>query len=414
MITNRIAYMGADGNIFIINPDGSDPRKLTSTDLRVGAGGGILAQSQQARIIYSWPTWSPDGTRLAASRTVLVPNQAQFSVEVINTSSGETSRIFRNQLNTIPIAPGAPHYLYWSPDSKRLTFVASTPEQLGLFLSAGRSGREPELLAGQAPLYFSWANDGTAILIHRRGELLYATASDEGLGPLQSLGLTHFYFNAPDLSQDGSMLVYATSSGDVNSVYAAEPRRTLSLLLGMGIAEPTPILEVGEMTAFLWSPTRDEVAVADADEATWPPVWNRLTVVSSDGTSERTLVEEPMLSFFWSPDGEKIVYVAIGNDREPFTWKYVDRTGGSPITLTQFIPSPEYMTLLLFFDQYAHSNSIWSPDSSQITFSGVVVPAEFDQNGSLPAESRVYVMDVKEGTAPREIATSPLAIWSWN
>ena len=91
----------------------------------------------------------------------------------------------------------------------------------------------------------------------------------------------------------------------------------------------------------------------------------------------------------------------------------MDTGGGSPIELVRFFPSPEYMTLLLFFDQYAHSNSIWSPDSSQITFSGIVVPADFAQNGALPSESRVYVMDVKEGTVPRDIATSPLAVWSW-
>lgn len=415
MVSNRIAYMGAEGNIFIINPDGTDPRKLTSTDLRVKAGGGILARnSSGTRVSYSWPTWSHDGTKLAASRTVLTPNQAEFSVEVIDTSTGETSRIYRNELNTIPIAPGAPHYLYWAPDSHRLTFIASSLTQLGLYLSAGRPGREPELLAGQGPLYFSWAKDGTAILIHRGGDLLFATASDEGVGPLQALGQTNSNFNAPALNQDGSKLVYTTSNGDVNSLYVAQPGRTLSLLRGSGIAEATPILEVGGMSGFLWSPTRDEVAVADAEESVWPPIWDRLRVVSSDGTSERTLVDEPMLAFFWSPDGDKIVYVAFGNDREPFTWKYVDTAGGSPIELVRFFPSPEYMTLLLFFDQYAHSNSIWSPDSSQITFSGIVVPADFAQNGALPSESRVYVMDVKEGTVPRDIATSPLAVWSWN
>ena len=37
MAVNRIAYTGSDGNIFTINPDGTDSRRLTTTDLRVGS-----------------------------------------------------------------------------------------------------------------------------------------------------------------------------------------------------------------------------------------------------------------------------------------------------------------------------------------------------------------------------------------
>ena len=88
------------------------------------------------------------------------------------------------------------------------------------------------------------------------------------------------------------------------------------------------------------------------------------------------------------------------------TWKYVDRAGGGPLELVDFLPSPEFLTLLFFFDQYAYSNSVWSPDSSQITFSGILGGTGLSQNGSTPEEFKVYVMDIQESTVPREIATS--------
>ena len=46
MAVNRIAYIGSDGNVFTIKPDGTDSRRLTTTDLRAGPG------------VTSWPRYS--------------------------------------------------------------------------------------------------------------------------------------------------------------------------------------------------------------------------------------------------------------------------------------------------------------------------------------------------------------------
>ena len=108
MAVNRIAYTGSDGNVFTINPDGTDSQRLTTTDLRVGSSGGIiLAQGLDNRVFYSWPTWSPDGTKLAVSRTLLGEAETLFSVEVIDVSTGRTTRVYENDPNTFPIAQGA-------------------------------------------------------------------------------------------------------------------------------------------------------------------------------------------------------------------------------------------------------------------------------------------------------------------
>ena len=404
MTVNRIAYIGSDGNIFTINPDGTDSRRLTTTDLRVGPGGHILAQGSESQVFYAWPTWSPDSTRLAASRITVQRDRADFSLEVVDASTGKAINVYDNEPNTGLVAEGSPHYVYWSPDSAYLTFLASTPGELALFISAPGEGSGPTRLMGEAPLYFSWANESNALLIHRGPELFLASSRGGRLQPPQPLGPVGVGFRTPALSRDASKMVYAAESDAGTALYVADTLPQLD--------SARSILDVGPSPAFLWSPTRDEIAVADSIDTTGP-IYDRLTIVSSDGTSQKTLVSEPLLAFFWSPNGEKIVYVGFDSERRSFTWKYVDRSEGRPIELREFLPSSELLTIIGFFDQYAYSNSIWSPDSSQIVFSGSLGPAAPRRNGGSPEKDRVFVLDVREGSAPREIATSRFAVWSW-
>ena len=65
-MVNRIAYIDNSGDLRIINPDGTENRRLTG-DVRAG----IVAQALQRGDSYGWPTWSSDGTRIAASRVSL-------------------------------------------------------------------------------------------------------------------------------------------------------------------------------------------------------------------------------------------------------------------------------------------------------------------------------------------------------
>ena len=416
MAVNRIAYVGSDGNIFTIKPDGTDSRRLTRTDFRVGPAGHILAQGpvpigaegSETLVFYAWPTWSPDSTRLAASRVTVEGASATFSLHVLDASTGKATRIYDNEPNTIPIAQGAPHFMYWSPDSKHLTFLASTPRELALLISTPEQGSGPTRLVGEAPLYFSWAGDSSALAVHRGPELLLVPFTGGVPQPPQSLGDVGMGFRAPALSRDASKMVYATEDGGGASLYLADVRLTES-----GRAQPgRAILDVGPSSVFMWSPTRDEVAVADTVDAVGP-IYQQVTIVGDDGASKRVVVNEPLLAFFWSPDGEKIAYVAFDTERRSFTWKYVNRAEGRLVELAEFVPSAEFLTMISFFDQYAYPNSVWSPDSSQIVFSGTIGRNAFRRNGGSPEGDKVYVLDVREGSAPREIATSRFAVWSW-
>ena len=412
MEVDRIAYIGPDGNVFTIKPDGTDSRRITTTDLRVGPAGHILAQGSESQVFYASPTWAPDSTRLAASRITVEGEGVSFTLEVVDILTGEASAIYNNDPNTSPIARNTPHYIYWCPDSKCLTFIAATITGLGLFSSIPGEGRNVTRLTGQGPLYFSWASDSSSVLIHRDMELLTAYLDKGRIGPLQLLGTTSVGFRTPAFSPDARKVVYVAEDGGRDALYIAETSSIRGGQGGLQQSDARPILDVGQSSAFLWSPTRDEIAVVDTVDSTGPG-YDRLTIVSSDGSSKRTLVNEPLFAFFWSPDGTRIIYVAFDADHNTLTWKYADRSGGGTIKLVEFIPSTEFLTMITFFDQYAYSNSIWSPDSSKIVFSGIVNPNDPRRNGASPDGVKVHVLDVREGATPREIATSQFAVWSW-
>ena len=401
---NRIAYVGTDGNLFTIKPDGSDSRRLTSTDLRVGPRGGILAQGIDSQVIYTWPTWSPDSKKLATSRAILSQENITFSVEVVDASTGTTTRVYDNEPGSLGIAERTPHYLYWSPDSNHLAFLASTLDGLALFINTPGNGKEANRLLEEGPLYFHWADDSSRILVHHKLEMVVSSVSRGVFQTTERAGPVSLGFRVPSLSRDASEAIYIITADSRSRVFRADTQPLL--------AESRPILEVGPAAAIIRSPTRDEVAVADVIDGPGS-VFDRLTLVPEGGGSGRPLVIESFLAFFWSPNGEKIVYVALDLERRSLVWKYVDRTEGEPVDLAEFQPSTELLTVISFFDQYAHSSSLWSPDSSQIVFSGLAGADAETEVGDPLIQDRVYVLDVRDGARPREIAVSRFAVWSW-
>ena len=94
---DRIAYIAPYGDLFTVNPDGTGERRLTGVSQvrsRSSDPAGPASPSDTAAFYtlqdldfsesYAWPTWSPDGTRLAVSRVQITPNRSlEVSVQVI-------------------------------------------------------------------------------------------------------------------------------------------------------------------------------------------------------------------------------------------------------------------------------------------------------------------------------------------
>ena len=62
--------------------------------------------------------------------------------------------------------------------------------------------------------------------------------------------------------------------------------------------------------------------------------------------------------------------------------------------------------MFAFFDQYAYSNQLWSPDSQALVYSGRAP----DSNGS--GGSTIQVISVDGNAPPLVIAPGNLAFWS--
>ena len=398
---NRIAFIDNNGDLALVNPDGTGQQRVTG-DVRVG----LLSQSFESGDSYSWPTWSKDGSRVAFSRVSIGSAGAGLSVQVLDVESGSIATVFSNEIPA-PVADGTPHYLYWSPDSRYLSFLAPTRQGLGLFLKDIREDGASSPIALGAPLYYHWGTGSRRIAVHS-GDRVNLQQVDVD-APAVRVAVDSFNFRAPALSPDGAQLAFGAIVGGIEGVYVA------------GVADersgsPSLMLETQGLVAFAWSPDGSALAVAEQTQR-GSPLFNKLSLLSPDGSQSATLVEEQLLAFFWSPVGDNIAWVGVEPASRSMQLSVIPVGGteasGESRQLFSFSPTGEVFTLLSFFDQYAYSHSIWSPNGTALVVAGTDGPEPSRRNGSGPHGGEVYVVDVSTGEA-RRIASGKLAVWSWN
>ena len=399
---DRIAYIGEDGNLYTIRPDGADRQRLTS-EASVPFVQVLQAQrDQENRVFYTWPTWSPDGRNLAVSRVATGgPSGIVVGIYSISIATGAATKLYENPPDAAPlIAANVPHYMYWSPDGTRLAFIAQSSGGLALFVSPLVDPDRLTTVISGAPLYLAWGTDSRVLLVHAGEALLLSdldTPSRPNLLPPQSSS-----FRVPAWSPDGSRMAYIDQT----------PKGNNALFLADADGENgQPLTGVGPDGAFLWSPDQARIAFTDTSDAS--PPYRGLKVVDTVKEEVRSLTDESVLAFFWSPDGTQIAYVAHDPTTRMLSWKVVSPAQGGPRKLVDFVPSQDLSTLLVFFDQYAYSHTLWAPDSRHLVFAGEIAPRGPGGNGAAGG-SRVYIIDVDNPGSPTAIATGSLAFWSWN
>ena len=402
LAVNRITYVNPYGELFTINPDGTEQLKLTGGSLLGGAGEGVLAApTLRLESFHAWPTWSPDGAKLAASRVEISGQRAEVTLEVIYPSTGRAETVFRNSTPGM-VADGAPHYIYWAPDSRSLSFLASTAEGLALHIADTVTLSEPVVVATGAPLYFHWAGNSRSLLAHVGEDILLI---EQPFGAASSnVSSADLGFRVAALSPDGTRMVCPGSGTDAGFLVTGPAG---------GDMARARVLEVGARSAVAWSPDGTRLAVVDQDNPR-VPAFDRLRVVRDDGSDARTLAEGHVMAFYWSPIGDRLAWVTLDVDEREFVWWTGSASGEEVKPLFRFQPSGEVLMMLSFFDQYAYSHSPWSPDGAMLVVAGTREEPMERRNGHTPGGSHIYVVPADGSSEPRELAAGNLAFWSWN
>ncbi|MCH8198943.1 MAG: PD40 domain-containing protein [Chloroflexi bacterium] len=363
--------------------DGSGRRTIAAP----GAGRGGV----RAPLGYTWPTWSPDGRQVAVSR-IPGPERGDIASLVVLDADGSNERFVHvtndGQVNFV--ADGAPHYTHWSPDGRRLSFVAPRADgtRLGLFETAVADA-DPYLVAENAPLYHTWSPDSSGILLHRREQLLVHSVAGRST---QAIGRNSGSYRVPAYSRRGAWMAYAADIG------AGEQLIAWSLETGAE-RELWPL--EGEV-AFAWSPREDVLAATQRVDA-FSAGTDGLVLIDAATGERRRIFDGSVLSFFWSPDGSRIAIASPGPGGGSLEWLIVAVDPGTKTRLTPFVPASDYLTFLQFFDQYAPSHLVWSADSRYLVFAGTI-PGD-------DSRSRAWVVDVTGAEEPRSVADGRLAFW---
>ena len=151
-----IAYVGADGNMFVSDQGGGNLKQLTN-DAK------LPASQSDPYSLYQYPTWSKDGSQLAFVRTSNENSKPKSDLFVANIDNDKVNQVFESESEH-------PFYLYWSPDNANVSLLTTSVSGQSLILqNIPADGSERTIIDAGSPYYWSWAPDGSTMVIHTGG-----------------------------------------------------------------------------------------------------------------------------------------------------------------------------------------------------------------------------------------------------
>ena len=260
---------------------------------------------------------------------------------------------------------------------------------------------DPRRLINGMPLFLSWSFDSRHLLVHS-GTEHYIVDFDGDIELVKMPGRSGLYM-APS---------WSPSSNKLSLLRQLDDEKQVMLILDTESADVKLVTEVEGAAAFSWSPNGATIVITGGLQGQ-SRFYRGLKEISLDGRGDRSITDDLVLSFYWSPKGDKIAYVTLSEDAEGSTrWGVVDVASGDTCYLRDFRPTQEQLTAFMFFDQYAQSHNPWSTDGRSIIFAGelgyekerTVLPTDTD--------ARVLVADVEGREPPVTIAQGIMGFWS--
>jgi TolB protein len=352
--------------------------------------------------------WSPDGSALLLSRVTKEDGQRLQASLVKASASGDEapSMIYRDDPGSFGIGTGVPHYAVWSPDGSRVALIAGGASGLMTLFVDPSLKMAPDAFVGGEAMFLAWSADSRHLLVHHGDSLRLVEFDEQGGRTGGSLGIGDgsFDYLAPQFEPVGDRFVYVEPDG----------ARSIVRMGWVGEAETRALADSAGQIAFRLSPDGRMVAFLEGGDQR---VFQRLIVVDTATGDRNVLLSRPMHSFWWSPDGRRIAVASLADGGlDALAWSVVDLATRGEIDLGVNVPTAEFQFMQTFFDQYAHSHAIWSPDSRAIVVFGAMPGApgdgqETDTDSPDPA-SYAWVLDATGHRPPARVGAGYIGAWS--
>jgi WD40 repeat protein len=377
-IPGKVAFIGADDQLYVADPNGGTPQALTS---------GALGRGQK----FIWPTWSPDGLTIAAIGYSGFAGAGIYRLDPAR--PGTISAIYEHPLNP-------PFYVSYAPTGDAVATLILEGDALSLTLLRGSNGEMHRLGHGR-PYYFSWRPDGDAIVTHpgffSEVSLIDLRAVRAGGKPtITKLSADPVPFRAPAWSPDGSYVAYVLRRDEGSGP---------SLVVRSRAGRERRLVAVSSPPVFTWAPDGKTLAIAEAVKFGSTPFFNNVDLVRLSDGHRDTLYTGTVGAFFWSPDGSQLLIAAPDFDSSDWRWQVVNRADRRVREIARFVPNQGFETLAQGFDQYAQSYNLWAPDSRHFIYFG------YPGGESEGVPETIWVADAKTA-ASRRVADGTVAFWS--
>ncbi len=332
--------------------------------------------------LHSWPTWSPDGRRIACFRMSKEGGDATVLAAHADGIQSSELAVLDAQI---------PIYLQWSPNGENLAVLCQQDELLRLIhVDAAGGGGSQRHISG-SPLFFTWTTDNAiAAFAGSPGKHAQMVLIDPSNGQRRLLPGTPCNFCAPVWT--GSQLIYA-----------ALHRQRVSILLA-DIAE-TKVRElevISELAALVASPNGRTLARALATDDRSP--YSSLALIDLDSGALRPVADLDCTAFFWLPDSDGLVAAQTDQRTGTVSWLRVDLDGTST-HLIDVQPTRDTRFYLRFFEQYSKSHPLVDPTGRFLLTAGQL-------DGMPTADGRPRLWQVPlSGGAPEELGDGLFGVY---
>lgn len=385
-LPGRIAYIGSDFNVYVMGLHNNNTTALTN-------------DGDNPTRRYTWPTWSESGELAFFCCEGLVGAE----VYMVQAESNESELVYTGEGEAFTYANWSPRQCEAGENCRDLAVLLNQVVDSQFDVRLIRNGVEDSpntVVNTSAPFYFSWSPEGNQLLNFRNDSVLeiYDVTSEQA----DIIEAVPGVFQAPEWSPVDDRLLVGIRSEDGEST-------DLTIIAAENVI---PLLtDIRGLVTFNWSPDGNYIAYSSVSERGG----NLLYVIDAiTGNIVAQTVADPVFAYFWSPDSASLAYVTTATPQGSFSakqqtgglaWGILDVANDETRRYANFIPTQQMIYMLNFFNQFAQSHSIWSPDSTHIVFGEQV---------SLD-ESTVNILNVtRSNSTPFAIADGVIGIWSYD